>query len=118
MTLSGIAGHLAGLVEAALATHLRTLDRLAVHTAGAGGGITRLLRVRVDRLAAHPLAQGVVQILPSAVFAPLGEVIVDTFPGTKLLGKHPPLAPRLVPVEDAVHDRSEVFGPWTASMRG
>src|SRR6266536_4860124 len=104
MTLPRVAGHLPGLVEAALAAGLRTLDRLAVHAAGAGGGVAWLARARVDRLGPDPLPEGVVEPPPGAVAAPLGEVVVDRPPGAELLGQHAPLAARLVPIEDPVHD--------------
>src|SRR5207245_10359768 len=106
------------LVKTARAPHLCTLDGLAVHAAGAGRGLTRLQRCRVDRGAADPLTQRVVEALPGAILTPLGEVIVDLPPGTEILRQHPPLTPRLVAVENPVHHPPQVRLAGTAPLRG
>src|SRR5207244_3681978 len=118
MTFPRIPRHLARLVKTARAPHLRTLDGLAVHAAGAGRGRTRLQRGRVDRGAADALAQRVVEALPRAILTPLGEVIVDLPPGTEILREHPPLTPRLVAVENPVHHPPQVRFAGTAPLRG
>src|SRR6185437_5177727 len=100
-----------------LATHLRTLDRLAVQTADAGSGRTRLACVGVERVDPDTLTQSRVQFLPGAVVTPLGKVVVDGLPRAELLGEHPPRTARFVAVEDAIHDRSQVNRAGSAPMR-
>src|SRR5882762_6709370 len=116
MTFPRVARHLLRLVEAARPSRLRTLDGLAIDAAGAGRGLPPLLRRGVDRAAADLLPQRGVEAFPGAILGPLGEVIVDRPPGTKIPRQHPPLTPRPVAVENPVHDRSQVDGARTASV--
>src|SRR6202050_5552559 len=87
MTLPSLPRHLTCLVETTLTTHLRTLDRLAVDAASTGSGRTRFTCCGVRRAAPDPFPQDVIQTLPGAILTPLGEVIIDRLPRTKLLGK-------------------------------
>ena len=53
-------------------------------------------------------AQGVVDLRPSAVVAPLAEVVVAGAPGGQVVGHHPPGAAAAEDVEDAVEDLAEL----------
>src|SRR5436309_12634620 len=53
-------------------------------------------------------AQGVVDLRPGAVVAPLAEVVVAGAPGGQVGGHHPPGAAAVGDVEDAVEDLAEV----------
>src|SRR5260370_10636360 len=118
MTFPRVARHLLRLVEAACPPRLRTLDGLASDAAGTRRRLSPLLRRGVDRAAADPLPQRGIEALPGAIRTPLGEVVVNRLPGTKIPRQHPPLTPRPAAVENPVHDRSQVDGARTAPVRG
>src|SRR5512143_701267 len=63
-------------------------------------------------------SQDVGDLRPSAVVAPLGEVIVAGAPGGQVLGHHPPGAATAGDVEDAVADLAEDDGSGSAAGLG
>ena len=84
------------VVTALFAAHRGTLDRLAIHHACAGVGIS---------LQANPkaLADGPVDPLPSTVDALFSEVVVDGGPSSReVVREQAPLATALQDVEDGV----------------
>src|SRR5512132_1005949 len=88
------------VVTALLATHARSLDRLAVYYGRAG------LRVSPE---AHPhsLAQGRVHPLPSSIYAPNPEVMVYCLPRRELVGQQAPSTTATHDVEDGVYDLAQ-----------
>ena len=91
-------------VVAPLAADLGPLDRLAVDARGPRLGL-------MPGGLADLTPQGVHHVLPGAVVAPLGEVVVDGALGREVVRQHVPLAARTVDVEDGVEDLSHVHLP-------
>ena len=88
-------GDLLAPVVAPVVGDLGRLDRLAVDAPGAGA------RLLADGHAHHP-TQGVHDLLPGAVAAPLVVVVVHRTPGRQVVGEHVPLAAAAVEVENGV----------------
>ena len=101
---------LARLVETTGPALLRTLDRLAIHTAGTGGRFP-------SRSDADFLAEGIMEATERTVIAPLGEIIIDCFPRGIFLGKHSPLAAGFIPIENAIQYRTDVHRPRMSAVR-
>lgn len=87
-------------IVAAVPSHRRRLDALAVHDPGAR------LRVPAHRRP-DPRPQVVVEPDPGAVRRPLVEVVPDGAPGAEVPRQQPPLAARSRQVPDAVHHLPE-----------
>src|SRR5262245_59534138 len=77
------------------------LDALAVDDPHAGARLPA-------GAAADPVAQGVVDLGPGAVVAPLVEVVVASAPWGEVMRHHPPGAAAAEDVEDAVEDLAEI----------
>src|SRR6266852_1381827 len=70
MPLAAVA-FLATIIPTLGASHLGGLDRLALNAGGTGGGLT-------PRCHAGPFAQGLDQLGPCSIVAPLGKVVIDS----------------------------------------
>jgi hypothetical protein len=82
-------------IVSAFATDLGPFDCLTVDTSGARTWLTAVRHT-------HVLPKGIRNSLPSAVIAPLGEVVVNGALGRQIVRQHTPLAARTVEVEDGV----------------
>src|SRR5262249_35663337 len=87
------------------------LDALAVDNPHAGA-------LLAAGTAADSVAQGVVDLGPGAVVAPLVEVVVAGAPGGEVMGKHPPGATAAEDVEDAVENLTKVDGARPSARLG
>ena len=76
------------------------MHRLAVEHGGDG---TAILVVG----SAHTSAQAIVECRPAAVAAPGAEVVIDGFPGRKVLGQEPPGAAAFDGIENGVEDQAK-----------
>src|SRR5215475_14205658 len=79
----------------------RRFDALRVNATSGGFRLS-------TQTASLPLAQHLHQTRPDALASPPLEVAIDRTPVPKLLGKHPPLAARLIEVQNAVDDPPHV----------
>lgn len=100
---------LAAVVTALLAADLGRLHRLAVDADGTG---SRFAAFRGANLAAERIDH----VLPGAVVAPLGEVVVDGALGEQVVGEHVPLAARPVEVKDGIDDLPHIHFPRPPPM--
>src|SRR6266446_10971332 len=84
---------LAAIIATRGSSYLGCLDRLAIDTRRARGGLTpgcyaRLLAQRLDNLG------------PCAVVAPLGKVVIHGTLGQQIMGQQPPLAATPIQIEN------------------
>ena len=94
-------GDLLASIVVPIISDFSRLDGLAVDAAGAGV----LVLSEGDP---HRLAQGVEDLLPGAIVAPLGEVFVDGALGRQVVRQHVPLAAGAIDVEDRVDHFPEI----------
>src|SRR5215212_1174432 len=95
---------LAAAVSSLLSSYTITLERLAIHYPCAGLGIT-------THTSTEPFAQSAVQPFPGALDPPSSEVMVDGFPGRKVVRKWTPGASAADCVEDGVKDLAQGVHP-------
>ena len=102
---------LAPVVTAFLAAHLGGLHRLAVDAHRTGRRLAAFLDTDLA-------PQHIDELGPSAVVAPLGEILVHGALGKQVVGEHVPLATAAVQVENRVDDLPHIHGPRPTSVLG
>ena len=102
---------LTSVVTALFASHRGALERLAIHHARAGLGIS---------FQANPEAfsDGPIDTLPGAVDTPSPKVVVDGGPSREVMGEQAPLAAAFEDVEDGLEDLTKVVDPGSSVSCG
>src|SRR6266446_10803533 len=101
---------LAAIIPALRASHLGGLDRLAIDARGTGRGLASGVHT-------NPLAQGLDQLAPCPIVAPLRKVVIDSALGQQIVRQPIPLAATSIQVEQCIEDFPHVHLTRAPSSR-